>query len=80
MKIKLKHIGIYNYEYTVKCAELSNWFIRYAFSRILLLFKFQQNKSKQLAKEKDKNFVLENKNKNKSSVLNRSKETSELVT
>ena len=54
MKIKLKHLGNRNYESAVKYVELSNWFISYAFSRTLLLFKFQQNKSKQLAKEKDK--------------------------
>ena len=78
MKTKLKHLGNRDYESTVKYVELSNWSIRYAFNTSLLLFKCQQNKSKQLAKEKDKNFVLENKN--KSSVLNRSKETSELVT
>ena len=80
MKTKLKHLGNRDYEstVTVKYVELSNWSIRYAFNTSLLLFKCQQNKSKQLAKEKDKNFVLENKN--KSSVLNRSKKTSELVT
>ena len=61
MKIKLKHLGNRNYESTVSYVELSNWFIRYAFSRILLLFKFQQNKSKQLAKGKDKKFALEKK-------------------
>ena len=42
--------------HSVKYVELSNWFIRYAFSKSLLLFKFQQNKSKQLASEKDKNL------------------------
>ena len=61
MKIKLKHLGNRNYESAVKYVELSNWFISYVFSRSLLLFKCQQNKSKQLASEKDKNLVLEKK-------------------
>ena len=78
MKIKLKHLGNRNYESAVKYVELSNWFISYVFSRSLLLFKCQQNKSKQLASEKDKNLVLEKKN--QSSILIRCKKTSELVT
>ena len=78
MKIKLKRLGYRNYESTVKYVELSNWFISYVFSRSLLLFKCQQNKSKQLASEKDKNLVLEKKN--QSSILIRCKKTSELVT
>ena len=61
MKIKLEHLGNRDYESTVKYVEFSNWFIRYAFSKTLLLFKFQQNKSKQLAKERDKKFALEKK-------------------
>ena len=54
MKTKLKHLGNRDYESTVKYVKLSNWSIRYAFNTSLLLFKCQQNKSKQLAKEKDK--------------------------
>ena len=54
MKTKLKHLGNRDYESTVKYVKLSNWSIRYALSTSLLLFKCQQNKSKQLAKEKDK--------------------------
>ena len=80
MKTKLKHLGNRDYEstVTVKYVELSNWSIRYAFNTSLLLFKCQQNKSKQLASEKDKNLVLEKKN--QSSILIRCKKTSELVT
>ena len=54
MKTKLKHLGNRDYESTVKYVKLGNWSIRYAFNTSLLLFKCQQNKSKQLAKEKDK--------------------------
>ena len=77
MKIKLKQLGNRNYESAVKYVELSNWFIRYVFSRSLLLFKYQQNKSKQLAKKKIKNLPWK---KNQSSVFIRCKETSKLVT
>jgi hypothetical protein len=61
MKIQLEQLGNRDYESTVKCVELSNWSIRSACSISLLLFKCQQNKSKQLASEKDKNLVLEKK-------------------
>ena len=80
MKTKLKHLGNRDYESTVKYVELSNWFIRYALSRSLLLFKFQQNKSKQLAKEKGKKLKNLPWKKNQSSVFIRCKETSDLVT
>ena len=60
MKTKLKHLGDRDYEstVTVKYVELSNWSIRYAFNTSLLLFKWQQNKSKQLAKEKEKKIKI----------------------
>ena len=53
----LEHLENRDYESTVKYVELDNWSIRNACSISLLLFKCQQNKSKQLASEKDKNLV-----------------------